>query len=143
MSLETPSDFAQVFDEHEDLIQRIKAERLFWQQLREWGVPDFGQMGLRLHDLRDRLADHLHHEERLEDEVGQHGAGVAFSLAAGRQRQEHEALLARLDAIIGRLEGCGSAFDCWGEAGEAFETFAGDLQEHEEDELRELRKFRV
>lgn len=143
MSLETPFDFARVFDEHEDLIQRIKAERLFWQQLREWGVPDFGQMGLRLHGLRDRLADHLHHEERLEDEVEQQGAGVAFSLAAGRQRQEHEALLARLDGIIGRLEGCGSGFDCWGAAGEAFETFAGDLQDHEEDELRELRKFRV
>lgn len=125
----------ELINEHEDLVLRIKAERQWWQQLRELGKPNFGQMGNRLEALRKRLAEHFAHEESAEQTAGRALSGAAVSESA----EHHCAFLARLHRIIQQLGGCGPGFDCWGAAGEEFELFATDLQLDQEAELRELR----
>lgn len=132
----TPIELPELISEHEDIVLRLKAERMWWQQLREMGKPNFGQMGTRLETLRNRLADHFAHEESAEL-----AAGITPPAASIAQKSlmNHREFLARLDRIIQQLGGCGAGFDCWGAAGQEFELFAMDLQLEQEAELRELR----
>lgn len=125
----------ELISEHEDLVLRLKSERQWWQQLRELGKPNFGQMGTRLEALRKRLADHFAHEESAERATGRAISGTAASDSA----DQHCEFLARLDRIVRQLSGCGPGFECWGAAGQEFDLFAADLQLHQEAELRELR----
>ena len=131
-----PIELSELINEHEDIVLRIKAERMWWQQLREMGKPNFGQMGTRLETLRKRLADHFAHEESAELAAG---AAPSTGPTAPNSLMNHREFLARLDRIIQQLGGCGAGFDCWGAAGQEFELFAMDLQFEQEAELRELR----
>jgi hypothetical protein len=132
----TQIELPELIREHEDLVLRLKAERMWWQQLREMGKPNFGQMGTRLEELRNRLADHFAHEESAELAAG---AASPATPIAPNSAKHHREFLARLDQIIGQLGGCGPGFNCWGAAGQEFELFAMDLQLDQEAELRELR----
>lgn len=129
--------------EQEDLVLRLKSERQWWEQLREWGKPNFGQMGMRLDALRERLARHFSKEEtaehRLVSPPDASLPGSLHPLDPNEMEARHRLLLTRLDGIIARLNGCGAGFDCWGTAGREFETFATDLQTEQESELRRLR----
>ena len=133
-----PPGLPELISEHEDLVLRLKAERMWWQQLREMGRPNFGQMGTRLEQLRKRLADHFTHEETVEQSADGTSRQLALSLDS---REQHQAFLDRLDGIIVRLSGCEPGFDCWGEAGQEFELFSMDLQLDQEGELRRLRSL--
>lgn len=134
---------SELVREQEDLVLRVKSDRQWWEQLRELGKPNFGQMGMRLDALRERLARHFSQEETAEHRLASPSdASVPASLHPldpTEMEARHRLLLARLDAIIARLNGCGPSFDCWGTAGREFETFATDLQAEQESELRRLR----
>lgn len=134
----TPTGLPELISEHENLVLRLKAERMWWQQLREMGKPNFGQMGTRLEELRKRLAEHFAHEESIEQSADESNRQLALSLES---KEQHHTFLDRLDGIIMRLCGCKPGFDCWGEAGQEFETFAMDLQLEQEAELRRLRSL--
>lgn len=123
----------ELINEHEDLALRLKAERMWWQQLREMGKPNFGQMAVRLDAFRKRLAQHFEHEETAE-----HSALRAEAAWADHATQHHH-FLDRLDAVIRRLNGCGPGYDCWGAAGQEFEIFAAELLIDQETELQRLR----
>ena len=126
--------------EHEDLMLRIRTERIWWEQLREYGDPLFGEMGARLRDFRERLADHFHHEEQLEQETF---ADPAQNVPGELRHvpQEHQDFLGQLDEIAGQLTRCDERYDCWGRAGDVFARFARELEEHEQGELSALQRM--
>lgn len=129
-----------IVGEHEDLMLRIQAERIWWEQLREYGDPLFGEMGARLRDFRQRLASHFEHEEQLERETfadpGQSVPGELRHLP-----QEHQDFLGQLDEISGQLTRCDESYDCWGRAGDVFARFTQALEEHEQGELTALQRL--
>jgi len=127
-----------IIAEHEDLTLRIRTERIWWEQLREYGDPMFGEMGARLHDFRERLASHFEHEEQLERETFS-TSSQPRSDELRRLPQEHQQFLDQLDEIATQLIRCDESYDCWGTAGEVFARFARDLEEHEQAELSALQ----
>jgi hypothetical protein len=127
--------------EHADLARRVEEWRDWWEELRDLGLPHFNEMGYRLYQFREALAEHMRHEEtapRLRElarlVLGQEGV-------AGRLWEEHEKLLKRLDEIIERLRACTPSYACWGEARDDFERWLIDLQDHEEREIQWMQRL--
>ena len=133
-------ELARIRSEHEGIQAMIRDERTWWKELREFGRPRLQEMGIRLQQLRARLAEHFEHEERAEGNAAAVGDPQMPLDALKRLRAEHAQLLGALDGIIARTSGCGcgEAFECWGDAGDAFAQFIDRLEEHEAAELKAL-----
>jgi hypothetical protein len=131
------AELAEIIREREDLVLRIRSERVWWEQLAEMGTPNFGQMASRLQDFRDRVAAHFRREEAAELVCARE---QEQSSDFRRINGEHASLLARLDDVFKRLNQC-DGYDCWGEAGNAFQALAEEIQRQEEVELNRLRSL--
>jgi hypothetical protein len=57
------TDVSELLREHTDLDSRISALREWRSQLCQLGQPRFGELGVRLQEIRDRLAQHIAAEE--------------------------------------------------------------------------------
>ncbi|SFH56969.1 hemerythrin domain-containing protein [Planctomicrobium piriforme] len=126
--------------------QRIDAAiadwRQWWTELKELGKPHFGEMGMRLSKVLDRLTAHFEHEERtgfLVQITNDAGADPDTPL---KLIQEHDELLNELKDLIHRLQTCCESGFSWGEARRAVDAFLERLRqhEHEESELTERGK---
>jgi hypothetical protein len=125
--------------EQQGIHREVEAWRTWWKEIREWGVPNFGQMSQRLRNIRDHLDEHFQHEERngCLAQAGKLGKDLARS--AEHLVKEHAELLTELNSLIGRLESSGSEPLCWGDARRDFEAFLERLTHHEDAEDQLIR----
>lgn len=126
---ETRQELQRLMADHRE-IHRELDECLRWcAEVRELGVPQFGEMGLRLARVRILLQTHFAREERT---VGFADLGGTPLERGGRQLlNEHRELLADLDALIERFRGGAAEEMCWGDAGRELQNFVQRWQAHE------------
>jgi iron-sulfur cluster repair protein YtfE (RIC family) len=131
------SDSSELEAEELRIHQAIEDWRKWWQELRDLGKPDFGQMGDRLIRFRNDLAKHFLHEETSSPLIAMaREADESFQERVAALWREHTALLRELDSLIDQLKSCGPALGCWSDARDAFESFLDRLRAHEEVESR-------
>lgn len=114
--------------------REITEWRCWWTEVREMGIPHFGEMALRIGQIREQLKQHFQHEEQTNPFVSL--TDPCDQATARSLLQEHQTLLEDLDAFIKQLEECGCDEMCWGDARLAFEQFLSRLSAHEDQEHR-------
>jgi hypothetical protein len=119
---------------HEALQRSVQELRLWWREVEELGKPRFGEMGTRIHALRELLSEHF----RLEEDGGylKEPLYAAPHLATQAQtlRAEHSAILDDLERLARRLEAAPCELDCWTAAWHELAAVLARLERHEHDE---------
>jgi hypothetical protein len=137
MSGQHDVELQQLVDEHKHLQTLIDEQRAWWQEVREIGIPRFGEMASRLSVLRHRLSEHFSHEESAEHDFIKAALLVFSREEAAKLAEDHSNLLQRLDKIISKANACGG-YECWGEVGLEFSELIHAIDEHEGEELQRL-----
>lgn len=128
------STSVQLQNEQAAVHQQIQDWKQWWMELKEYGIPHFGEMSLRLKKIRDILAAHFRHEEDAECFPRIKRISSADAIQIENLIQEHTTLLNELDGLVEKLADCGCDDLCWGEAGAMFEKYLERLDAHEERE---------
>jgi hypothetical protein len=119
---------------HEALQRSVEELRLWWWEVEELGKPRFGEMGTRIHALRELLSEHF----RLEEDGGylKEPLNAAPHLASQTQtlRAEHAAILDDLERLARRLEAAPCELDCWTAAWHELAAVLARLERHEHEE---------
>jgi DNA-binding transcriptional MerR regulator len=120
--------------EQVDLHQKIDEWRAWWKELAEFGDPRFGEMGVRVEEIRNVLAQHFEHEENsdLFKELGETQPGIAQQ--SQKLLTEHRQFIENLNRLCSRLKASEPDFDFWGDARREFEQFLDHLESHESAE---------
>jgi hypothetical protein len=134
-----PTQSAALHEEHVKLGHRIESCREWWGQVRELGSPRFGEMGDRVGQFREALAQHFAHEERDEQRAGRLEADPESAAKAAELRRQHGELLEALDRFHSRLSLPVPPFRGWNDACDEFEDFLVRLRVHEHEEESLLR----
>jgi hypothetical protein len=137
MSGQHDVELQQLVNEHKHLQTLIEEQRAWWQEVREIGIPRFGEMASRLAVLRHRLSEHFSHEESAENDFVKAALQVFSRTEAAALAENHSNLLQRLDKIIAKANASGG-YECWGEIGLEFSELIHAIDEHETEELRRL-----
>lgn len=124
----------QLHQEQVEIYREIDDWRRWWTEVKEYGIPHFGEMGIRIAQIRDQLARHFRHEEQSDPFA--HLTDPKDRQTAQRLMAEHGRLLADLNSLIDLMETCGCDQMCWGDARLAFEQFLSQLEGHEQEENR-------
>ena len=132
------AELGKLVHEHENLQGMIEADRAWWQEIREIGIPRFWEMASRLAVLRSRLSEHFSHEESVEHNAVKDALGVTSPDKIKAMADEHSDILQRLDQIISRANASGG-YECWGEIGLEFSDLIHAIYEHESEEFQLLR----
>jgi hypothetical protein len=132
------AEFGKLVHEHETLQGMIEADRAWWQEIREIGIPRFWEMASRLDALRNRLSEHFAHEESVQHTAVKDALGVTSPDKIKAMADEHSDILQRLDGIISKANASGG-YECWGEIGLEFSELIHAVYEHESEEFRLLR----
>ena len=123
-----------MLEEHAELTRRVANLREWWNELDQYGLPKFGEMGSRVDELRDLLAEHFADEEK----DGYFAPVLAVSPNLDRQvnklQEQHGQLLERLNDFANRLQMSKPPFDSWQKAYRELETILADLRKHEQAE---------
>lgn len=138
---EIANELQSLVREHKELQSRIGSEHAWWREVREFGKPQFGEMGARLVHFRKRLADHFEHEEKLEETAMKRAVCKASPEQFTAMTTDHRGLLARLDSIIAKASDSGGSYSCWGDLGVEFGELIHAIDEHESEELRLLSEI--
>lgn len=136
------ADAGSLTTEHSSLNREIADWREWWAELKEMGLPNFGEMGARLARFREHLAAHFEHEENEKSLalVEQLPHETLDRLA--QLRDEHAGLLADLDHIVERLQACDPQFEGWSDARSEFDAFLTRLKAHENAEEAAYRRLK-
>ncbi len=118
--------------EHERLLQSIRDWRAWWKELAEFGVPHFGEMGDRIRQLRETVAEHFRHEEQATAPLRE---APQTKDEWNQLHAHHETLLQEFDELIDRLKACEPPFECWGKAREEMEAILDRLEKQEQAEM--------
>jgi hypothetical protein len=124
--------------EHRNLQALIQNVRSWWQDVREIGIPRFGEMASQLGILRSRLSEHFEHEESAEEETFKSALGVVSSAEVAAMAEQHCDILRRLDRIISKADASGG-YGSWGDVGLEFGELIHAIDAHESEELRLLK----
>lgn len=124
----------QLMSEHDQLHDDIAELESWWSECREYGIPRFGEMGDRVGELRNHLAEHFAWEEEggyfgdLLDGVPQ------FAPRAESLRRQHGRLLEVFDEFAANLHSDEPAFESWTAAHDALADLLERLSKHEHAE---------
>jgi Tat protein secretion system quality control protein TatD with DNase activity len=132
------AELNKLIDEHAHLQVMIEADRAWWQEVREIGIPRFWEMASRLANLRSQLSEHFSHEESAEQNAVKMALGVTSPDEIAAMADEHSDFLQRLDRIISKANASGG-YECWGEIGLEFGELIHAIDEHESSEFRLLK----
>lgn len=134
-----PQPGESILDEHELLLDEIESLQRWWSEAAELGKPKFGEMGGRVAQLRNRLAEHF----ELEESGGYMAAVVRMvprlAPQAEHLRREHSRFLHDLDELTARLMGRGSPLTYWSEAQAVLDEILSRVQQHEHAEKEMLQ----
>ncbi len=136
MAASQTDDFLQMLStEHVEISKRVSDLRRFWSEVNELGDgPKYEEMGARIRQLRDHLAEHF----ELEEQGGYLASAIqrAPQLAeqAEQLKQQHQQILDTLDNYSSRLQACGESYQCWKDVLVDIEQFLDLLHEHESTE---------
>ena len=132
-----PHPLSWLMEEHRALMGRITEFRQWWSELDQFGLPKFSEMGTRVEQLRDILAEHFAEEEK--DGYLAQALAVApqFTPKARELQKQHGEILETLNDFSNRLEMREPPFDSWQQARDEFEGIIADFRRHEgaENEL--------
>jgi hypothetical protein len=119
---------------HTELDRRLAEFQSWRDQLCELGQPRYGEMGVRVQQIRELLNAHFAAEEAggYFCEVVEE-APCLKTRAADLQR-EHQQILNELDALTTRLTASPASFDSWSESCQAFGRLLDRMQAHERAE---------
>ncbi len=122
--------------EHDEVSEQIANLRAFWSEVNELGQgPKYEEMGSRVRNLRELLANHFACEERDGYLAPALKRAPRYTAQADQLRREHPQFLDSIDHIVNRLQSCESAYQCWQEVRTEFEDFLQRLQDHEAAEI--------
>jgi hypothetical protein len=133
-----PAELSNLVQEHENLQAIIEADRAWWQEVREIGIPRFWEMGSRVAALRHRLSEHFSHEESAEHNAVKEALGVTSPDQIAAMAEEHSVILQRMDRIVSKAN-ASDGYECWGEIGLELSELIHAIAEHESEEFRLLR----
>lgn len=117
------------------------------EELREWmcevnqlGIPHFGEAGVRLRTLRQRLLLHFSREDAIIKGLAEaHRSGSPQVDNIGtRSADDHQQLLVRLDGLCERLTQLEPPFASWQAAMGEIESFVSALDSHEKEEYQDI-----
>jgi hypothetical protein len=134
MTTSTIQEAVRMIDaDHAKIDREIDGLHAWSAEVRELGIPRFGEMALRLEKIRDQLQTHF----LMEEKTGCLTAAAAEKSdpqEASRLVNEHSELLTELNSLIERFRTCSWDDTCWGAACGDFEAFLGRLRAHERAE---------
>ncbi len=124
----------RLLEEHRELMGRITELRKWWSELDQFGLPKFGEMGTRVEELRDILAEHFAEEEK--DGYLAQALAVApqYTQKAEELQKQHGQMLETLGDFSDRLELSQPPFESWQKARDEFEGIVAGLRQHERAE---------
>lgn len=128
----------QLEHEQQEITQAIREWRAWWNEIRNWGIPRFGEMASRLNAIRDQLQAHFERAER----VGCLGAPAKRAQAQERARRlkaEHSGMLTELASLVDHFRNCPCDESCWGDARADFEAFLTRLDDYERRETELIK----
>jgi hypothetical protein len=134
-SSQTNTFLQTLSSEHVEISKRIFDLRRFWSEVNELGYgPKYEEMGARVRELRDFLANHFAHEE--EDGFLAYALKRAPHLTeqAEHLKRQHQQILDSLDTYTSRLQACEQSYQCWRDVLMDIEQFLNLLHEHESTE---------
>jgi hypothetical protein len=134
---QTSAELHKLIQEHENLQAMIEADRAWWNEVRQIGIPRFWEMASRLGTLRQRLSEHFAKEESAEHEAVKAALQLVSPEDMRALADEHGSFLQRLDEMISKANASGG-YECWGEIGLEFSELIHAIDEHEREELRLL-----
>lgn len=126
----------QLCCEQEQIHKLIDDWRAWWNELREYGVPHFGEMGLKIKEIRNDLNQHFKHEEQASCFPRIAQVDEEKRATVERLLQQHIELIAELDVLSRLFQTSGNHDMTWGDAGKTFEKFLDRLERHEQNETQ-------
>ena len=125
-----------LLDEHEEILAQLNELTDWSAQLKEKGLPKFGEMGTRVKCFRDLLAKHFKDEEQEGYFQPIFDESPGFCIMVPDFKKKHAKILSRIDNFITRLKETEYPFPSWNEALQKFEEILADLREHEDQEIK-------
>ncbi len=121
-----------ILEEHDEVSSQLSDLRQFWEQVDQLGQgPQYEEMGARLRQFRQQMAEHFADEER----GGYLKAALhklpQFEKQAENLRKQHSQFLDKLDSLDARLHKYEDEFHCWQEVRNEIEDFVEQLEKHE------------
>jgi len=126
-----------MLSDHDTLMSGICSNRRWIYELCQLGMPRFGELALRLREMRTALASHFHDEEVFSTRQLESGVPAVLN---NNLVKTHQDLLSRLDTMITRLQADPMEFPGWHAAVDEVEKLVTDICNHEDLEMDELRK---
>lgn len=123
-----------LLDEHARVEHQLDEFGRWRADLCQLGQPRFGEMGVRLQQIRQLLADHFATEEEGGYLASALSVAPQFARRAEELQLQHREFLQQLDELIVRLTSSPAQFPTWSDACREFEAFLVSLREHEHAE---------
>ncbi len=129
-----------LLDEHEEILAHMKELADWSAQLKEKGLPKFGEMGTRVNCFRDLLAKHFENEEQEGYFKPIFDESPGFCIMVPDFHKKHAEILCRIDEFIARSKKSERPFQSWGEALQIFDKLLTDLRAHEDQEIKMVQE---
>jgi len=129
-----PIILGHLLAEHRELFMRMQAVRTALTDRQPPTAQRFADLRAGLDELREHVRAHFEQEEQggfMEESIARMPRLAPAAAAIVRQ---HPALLAELDALIGRLSGGDLSVEAWARAGRDFDHFSATMTAHERSE---------
>lgn len=123
-----------LLDAHTEVERQLDQFSHWKTELCELGQPRFGEMGMRLGEIRQLLAAHFAAEEEGGYLAPALSAAPQFTRRAADLRHQHREFLRDLDEMVVRLTSSPAQFPTWSDACREFDELLARLRDHEHAE---------
>lgn len=132
-STQEPAHLA-LLDAHTEVERQLDQLSCWKMQLCELGQPRFGEMGMRLREIRQLLTAHFAAEEEGGYLAPALSAAPQFTRRAEGLQHQHREFLRDLDEMVVRLTASPAQFPAWSDACREFDELLARLRVHEHAE---------
>lgn len=128
-----------LLDAHTEVERQLDQFGRWKTELCELGQPRFGEMGMRLEEIRQLLAAHFAAEEEGGYLAPALRAAPQFTHRAEHLQHQHQEFLRELDEMVVRLTSSPAQFPTWSDACREFDELLARLRDHEHAENEIVR----